>query len=295
MSAIEGQSPGLIKMGLLSDLGGTSLVYDGLHKGQPVVIKKARAGKDIIPIIQSEYNFLLNPPDVTINANLSDYGIPTDWKVNVRLVRPIPGAVTDAMYKDGTIVLEKIEGKALLDKKGEGDQKIPIKFHFGAIIGWLYMLRKFKTLNITLDMNFDTDLLLSPDAKTKTLNVVRVDCPPIAANKQIWMYSPLDEDRDKAISMEQFVIGHTLNRLYELYVENPHFGFIKGEIQTLVKGYKKGAIHDAETLYHALIEGIKRADWQDTFVKSNDNFCLMEWVGVEFKKSRMRRNPKAKL
>ena len=62
MDSQEQLGPDLIKGRLLSDIGGTALIYDGIFQDEPVVIKEAR-NLQFAPIIQKEHDFLLDPPE----------------------------------------------------------------------------------------------------------------------------------------------------------------------------------------------------------------------------------------
>ena len=126
MDSFEKLTPDLLKGKLLSDIGGTALIYDGVFQGSPVVIKEAR-NYLTTPIIQQEHDFLLNPPE-PIYHKLLDYGIPTDWNIRTRFVGLVPEAVTQPMYDRGITVLEKVNGKALVNSDEATNFQVPLKF-----------------------------------------------------------------------------------------------------------------------------------------------------------------------
>ena len=278
MDSFEKITPDLTKGKLLSDIGGTARVYDGIFQGTPVVIKEAR-NLSVAPIIQSEHDFLLTTPGA-IEHQLSNYGIPTDWTVRTRFVKVIPDAVTKAMYDKGVTVLEKIDGRALVNSDESINLGVPLKFHFGSIMGWIDMLRNLRKRDITMDSNIDSDLLLSPDLKTKTIHAVRIDCSPSPGgaeglsilqlpNSQNWMRINRNSQR---LTQEQVAVDQVISILNRLYPKGRQYSsFLGASIPALRGRFQEGDVHDSETLFNTLKSGLQRADWEDDFVKSGDN------------------------
>lgn len=280
----EKLTPDLTKGKLLSDIGLTALVYDGIFQGTPVIIKQAR-NPSFAYIIQREHDFLRNPPNA-IEHQLSDFGIPNNWKVRTRFVNVVPDAVTRAMYDKGVTVLEKVNGKTLTNPDESTNSQVPLKFHFGSIMGWVDMLRNLKKIDITMDSNIDSDLFLLPDLKTKTLHVIRVDCfpsPGSAGPSGIQRSLNVPYGESEMFTREQAIVDQVIDVLDMLYPRRrPYSDFMGPTIPTLKEGFRNGDVHDLETLFNTLKSGLQQVNWDDDFIKNGDNSKLDSWVGVIF-------------
>lgn len=239
-------------------------------------------------MIQREHDFLMSPPIGPVDANLTDYGIPSDWKVRTRFVQLINNAITPEMYKRGIIVLEKAQGKAL-SRESTTDQSLPFKFHFGALMGYIDMMHQLAKKNVALDSNIDTDLFVMPDASNRRLDVVRIDCMPSigAANEPSAMQAP--EYWRKAnrggrnLNYEQLAVDQVIELTNMLYPKsNPTWNFLGSMIPALSGRFKEADINSAETLFDRMKGGFARANWNDDFVINGDNSRLQKWVGGQF-------------
>lgn len=237
-------------------------------------------------MIQKEHDFLITPPIEPINATLKDYGIPSDWKIQTRFVQLINKAITPEMYKRGTIVLEKAQGKDLSSEP----TKIPFKFQFGALMGYIDMMRQLSKKNIALDSNIDTDLFIMPDVENHRLDVVRIDCMSSidGANELSAMQSPEYWRKanigDRNLTYEQLAVDQVIEITNMLYPKsNPTWNFLGSMIPALSGRFKEADINSAETLFDRFKDGLARANWNDDFVKNGDNSRLQKWVGGQFK------------
>ena len=240
-------------------------------------------------MIQREHDFLMSPPIGPIDASLKDYGIPSDWQVRKRFVQLINQAITPEMYKRGTIVLEKAQGKAL-SSESKTNNNIPFKFHFGALMGYIDMMRQLAKKNVALDSNIDTDLFMMPDIQNRRLDVVRIDCMPSAggASEASMLPTPNAENwrklkKDGRLEYEQLAIDQVIDITNGLYpASNPTWKFLGSTIPALRGRFKDADIHNAETFFDRLKTGLLRANWQDDFVQEADNHRLQKWVGGQF-------------
>jgi hypothetical protein len=289
MMSEEVLSPGLIKGRLLTESGGYARIFEGLYNGNPIVIKQAKS-RDCILNIQKEHEFLLHPHD-SVTAQFSDYGIPSDWRLHTRFINLIPEAVTPQMLQKGITVLEKVAGMPLSSNSDlVANMRLPRKFHFAAILGWVELMNKLKnTENIALDTNIDTDLFMNPDVKYKILNVVRLDCEPL--NGMATDFSKMRNPRSGFIpstenshimTNEQASIFQTIQSIVSMWPQELHRDFLDSSVTALSGRFRDGIIKDSETFFGQLKRITSRAKWDNPLIIESDNAHLRQWVGVTF-------------
>ena len=283
-------SPGLIKGKLLSELGGTALIFDALYHGNPVVIKQA-INERTIPFIQREHEFLTHPPFDSVDASFRDFGMPTNWKTYIKFVGEVSDAVSPVMLQKGVIVLEKVSGKTIFnDEENKVNLDVPLKFHFAAIMGWINTLRQLRQKGIVIDSNIDTDLFLNPDFQTKTLNLTKIDCMPSPGKPEdnSGVQSPISifwaraNNGSQNLTFEQAAVDQIIQIISQKYIGKPQFSFLGTRFDNLAKRFNEGMINDSESLLGYLERAMSFADWNNDFVSNGDDIHLRQWVGGTF-------------
>lgn len=181
----------------------SSDIYVGKNpQGKKVVFDIAR-NPSLIEHVRAKYNFLVGEiptpkrnlgnlfrkfepqliQDFHVTKKVANYGVAGmygNYEITTRFVRLDKESISPEMLNNGQIVEEYVEGLPLESKD------LPFSVKQAAIASYLdFSLQLFQKTHEILDVNIETDLLVSVNEANQNIVVVRVDTSPWQLSEEL--------------------------------------------------------------------------------------------------------------